>query len=48
MYEPADRLVWDFWTQERDGLTHLFHLQAPRDLAHPEMRHAVASVGSAV
>lgn len=48
MYRPADRMLWDFWTQQRDGVTHLFHLQAPRDLADPELRHGLAQVGGAV
>ena len=48
MYRPADKLLWDFWTVERGGVTHLFHLQAPRDLPDPEARHDLAEVGHAV
>ena len=48
MYQPADRVAWDFWTQEHDGQTFLFHLQAPRGLADPEQRHGMATVGGAV
>ena len=48
MYRPPGRMLWDFWTQPRDGVTHLFHLQAPADLADPEMRHGMAQVGAAI
>lgn len=47
MYRADGKLLWDFWTAQRDGVTYLFHLQAPRDLPDPEMRHGRASVGAA-
>ena len=48
MYVPKDRYVWDFWVVSHEGRYHLFHLQAPRDLPDPELRHGLASVGHAV
>jgi beta-fructofuranosidase len=43
-----DRWVWDFWLADAGTDYHLFFLQAPRSLPHPEMRHRRASVGHAV
>jgi beta-fructofuranosidase len=40
--------LWDFWTLQHQGKTHLFYLYAPRSLPHPEDRHANARVGHAV
>lgn len=48
MYVPQDRYVWDFWLVKHNGWYHLFHLQAPRDLPDPEMRHGMATVGHAI
>ncbi|MBC7318281.1 glycosyl hydrolase family 32 [Candidatus Bipolaricaulota bacterium] len=48
MYIPDDRYVWDFWLIPHAGRYHLFHLQAPRGLLDPEMRHGLATVGHAV
>ena len=50
VYVPAARYLWDFWlAPKRPGEPyHLFHLQAQRDIAHPEERHKVATVGHAV
>ncbi|MFQ5940038.1 MAG: glycosyl hydrolase family 32, partial [Alphaproteobacteria bacterium] len=48
MYRPDSHYLWDFWLQQRDGLFHLFHLQAPRTPDDPELRHGVATVGHAV
>lgn len=48
MYVPQDRYVWDFWLIAHAGRYHLFHLQAPRGLPDPEMRHGLATVGHAV
>jgi len=48
MYVPKDRYVWDFWLITHAGQYHLFHLQAPRGLPDPEMRHGLATVGHAV
>ena len=49
-YLPDEHLLWDFWFAPRrpDEPFHLFHLQAPRDLPDPEMRHRRASIGHAV
>ena len=48
MYVPEDRYVWDFWVVPHEGRYHLFHLQAPRELPDPELRHGMATVGHAV
>jgi beta-fructofuranosidase len=47
---PADRYIWDFWIAPRDPGEpyHLFFLQAPRTIAHPDLRHKMATVGHAV
>lgn len=44
----GDRWVWDFWTAIDGDDVHLFHLQAPRSLGDPELRHRHATVGHAV
>ena len=41
------RFVWDFWTIRDGGTTHLFYLNAPRSLPHPDDRHANAVIGHA-
>jgi len=43
-----DRWIWDFWTAIDGPDVHLFHLQAPRALGDPELRHRHATVGHAV
>ena len=48
MYIPDNRYIWDFWLAIHGGRYHLFHLQAPRALPDPEMRHGLAVVGHAV
>ena len=48
MFNPPDQYVWDFWTVQDQGVTHLFYLSAPRSLPDPEMRHANARCGHAV
>lgn len=48
MYIPKDRYLWDFWLIQHGGVYHLFHLQAPRDIPDPELRHGLAMVGHAV
>ena len=52
VFIPEEHYLWDFWLvspQEwRDGLYHLFYLQAPRSLHDPDLRHGVATVGHAV
>ncbi len=50
MYIPTDNYLWDFWIAPRRSDSdpyHLFHLQAPRSIAHPEDRHWIASIGHA-
>jgi len=43
-----EQWVWDFWTADDGARHHLFHLQAPRSLGDPDLRHRNASVGHAV
>jgi hypothetical protein len=43
-----DAWAWDFWTADDGERHHLFSLNAPRDLADPELRHRAAGVGHAV
>ena len=43
-----DRWVWDFWVAHDGDDVHLFHLQAPRSLGDPELRHRNATIGHAV
>ena len=43
-----DRWMWDFWFAEDGDEVHVFHLQAPRSLGDPELRHLQATVGHAV
>jgi beta-fructofuranosidase len=40
--------LWDFWFARDGGDVHLFHLQAPRSLGDPELRHRNATIGHAV
>jgi beta-fructofuranosidase len=49
LYIPSARYLWDFWFAPRrvNGLYHLFHLQAPRSIGDPELRHWVAEIGRA-
>lgn len=47
MFELADAWVWDTWFTRADGLHHAFHLQAPRSLGDPALRHHAASIGHA-
>ncbi len=42
-----DRYLWDFWTVRDGPLTHLFYLNAPRTIAHPDDRHVNAVIGRA-
>ena len=41
------RYVWDFWTVRDGATTHLFYLNAPRDIPQPDDRHARAVIGHA-
>ena len=43
-----DAWTWDFWVADDGDRYHLFFLQAPNTLAHPDLRHHAASVGHAV
>jgi beta-fructofuranosidase len=47
-----DKWIWDFWLVDNktsdDGLWHLYHLQAPNTLPHPDDRHRNVSQGHAV
>lgn len=43
-----DKWMWDFWFAEEGDATHVFFLQAPRSLAHPDLRHRNATFGHAV
>ena len=47
MYKPAHHWLWDFWTLHDGEQFHLFYLQAPDQLAHPEQRHVRARIGHA-
>jgi beta-fructofuranosidase len=43
-----DRWIWDFWLIRDNGDHHVFYLQAPMDIGHPDDRHWHASIGHAV
>ena len=44
----ADRFSWDFWIA-RDGPTyHLFFLNAPKSIEHPDFRHFNVTIGHAI
>lgn len=43
-----DKWVWDFWFTQDGADTHIFYLQAPRDLPKEVMRHWHVSIGHAV
>jgi len=47
-YSPPGLYLWDFWLIHEPPDYHLFHLQAPRSLPDPELRHNVARIGHAV
>jgi beta-fructofuranosidase len=42
-----DRWIWDFWLVADGSEQHVFYLQAPRDIGHPDERHWHASIGHA-
>jgi beta-fructofuranosidase len=46
-FECDDVWIWDFWFAEDSGTYHMFHLEAPRSLGDPDLRHHHASVGHA-
>lgn len=43
-----DRWIWDFWLVTDGADHHVFYLQAPNTLGHPDLRHRNVSVGHAV
>lgn len=43
-----DKWVWDFWFAQDGDATHIFYLQAPKNLGNPDLRHRNASIGHAV
>ncbi|MDK2981097.1 MAG: beta-fructofuranosidase [Chloroflexota bacterium] len=43
----ADQWMWDFWFARQGEFTHIFYLQAPRDLGDANLRHRHASIGHA-
>ncbi|UCD58446.1 MAG: glycosyl hydrolase family 32 [Candidatus Hydrogenedentota bacterium] len=47
-YSPPGYYLWDFWLILEAPQYHLFHLQAPRSLSNPELRHNCATIGHAV
>ncbi|MDE0530766.1 MAG: glycoside hydrolase family 68 protein [Albidovulum sp.] len=48
MLALKDKWIWDFWLARRNGLWHIFFLQAPNTLGDPELRHWNVSQGHAV
>ena len=44
----ADKWLWDFWFAQDGPDTHIFYLQAPRNLPQEVMRHWHVSIGHAV
>jgi beta-fructofuranosidase len=42
-----DRWIWDFWLVRAGEEHHVFYLQAPREIDHPDERHWHASIGHA-
>lgn len=47
MLHLPDRWIWDSWPVDSGDEHHLFFLQAPNTLGHPELRHHRATVGHA-
>jgi beta-fructofuranosidase len=47
-YHPPGYYLWDFWLIFEAPDYHLFHLQAPRSIPNPELRHNCATIGHAV
>jgi beta-fructofuranosidase len=43
----ADKWVWDFWFAREGEFTHIFYLQAARQLMDADIRHWHASIGHA-
>lgn len=42
-----DHWLWDFWLADDGETHHLFHLQAPRSLGDPDLRHMNATIAHA-
>jgi beta-fructofuranosidase len=47
-YRLAEHWIWDSWLADAGDERHLFHLQAPRSLGDPDLRHRNATIGHAV
>ncbi|WP_370675545.1 hypothetical protein [Pleomorphomonas sp. PLEO] len=45
---PPQSWVWDFWIADDGATYHLYFLNAPRSLGHPDARHRNACIGHAV
>jgi beta-fructofuranosidase len=43
-----DRWIWDWWLADDGDRFHVFHLQAPKALGDPGLRHRNATVGHAI
>lgn len=54
VFIPEQHYLWDFWLvlphewNDARALSHLYYLQAPRELSDPHLRHGKAKVGHAV
>lgn len=54
VFIPEQHYLWDFWLVsphewgDGRGPYHLYHLQAPRTLSDPSLRHGMAIVGHAI
>jgi len=45
---PPQSWVWDFWIADDGAAYHLYFLNAPRSLGHPDARHRNARIGHAI
>lgn len=45
MLRLTDAWVWDFWLADEGRSYHLYFLQAPRHIGHPDERHHNVSIG---
>src|ERR1700733_9885332 len=48
MLRLADAWTWDFWLADDGRSYHLYFLNAPRHIGHPDERHWNVSIGHAV
>lgn len=46
-HSPPDLYLWDSWFAKKDGIYHLYHLQAPRKYSQDE-RHKHARIGLSI